>query len=154
MSVYLSPPHSSPIYVTIILQVKNIGDEEALVLFVEQYPLCMPCGDVPDFVSPFTCAPECYKILAENDEWVTGLMEMTPGQSDPLHHHKDHLIYVLEGDELTIYPDGNMEDPHAVPIKPEVGIPAPFAAGPIFNHHIVKNSGTVTCKLLFFEMKK
>ena len=124
------------------------------MLFVEQYPLCMPCGDVPNFVSPFTCNPNCYKILAENDDWITGLLEVKPGEMDDLHHHKDHLIYVLEGDEVTIYPDGNLDDPHPVPIKPEMGVPAPMSAGPIFNHHRVKNTGTVTAKMLFFEMKK
>ena len=133
---------------------KNVGDSEAVVLMVEQYPLCMPCGDVTGFVSPFTATPACYKILAENDDWITGVMEMQPGEMDGLHHHKDHLIYVLEGNELTIYPGGNMDDAHPVPIKPEAGIPAPMSAGPIFAHHVVKNSGTVPCKLLFFEMKK
>ena len=28
------------------------------------------------------------------------MMSMAPGEGDPLHHHKDHLIYVLEGDEI------------------------------------------------------
>jgi len=148
------PAGASPIFPAGAHQVKNVGDSEALVLFVEQYPLCMPCGDVEGFVSPFEACPGCYKVLAENDDWVTGMVEMAPGEMDSLHYHKDHLIYVLEGDEVTIYPGGNMDDPHAVPIKPEAGIPAPMSAGPIFAKHIMKNSGTKPIKMLFFEMKK
>ena len=45
--------------------------EEALVLFVEQYPLCMPCGVIDGYISPFTIAPTCYKVLAENEDWIT-----------------------------------------------------------------------------------
>ena len=29
------------------------------------------------------------------------------GEKDELHHHKDHLIYVVEGDGVTIYPGGD-----------------------------------------------
>ena len=47
-----------------------------------------------------------------------------------------------------------MEDGHAVPIKPNAGIPAPMSAGPIFGNHIMKNSGKTTVKMAFFEMKK
>jgi len=148
------PMGAAPIFPAGAHQVKNIGDTEAIVLMVEQYPLCMPCGEIAGYISPFKVAPTCYKVLAENDDWITGVMEMQPGEQDGLHHHKDHLIYVLEGDEITIYPDGNLDDPHAVPIKPEAGIPAPMAAGPIFSKHLLKNTGTKTCKMLFFEMKK
>eukprot|EP00443_Scrippsiella_acuminata_P061237 CAMPEP_0115570050 /NCGR_PEP_ID=MMETSP0271-20121206/105502_1 /TAXON_ID=71861 /ORGANISM="Scrippsiella trochoidea, Strain CCMP3099" /LENGTH=79 /DNA_ID=CAMNT_0003004581 /DNA_START=23 /DNA_END=262 /DNA_ORIENTATION=- len=79
---------------------------------------------------------------------------MEPGAMDSLHYHRDHLIYVLEGDEVTIYPDGDMDKGKIVPIKPFAGIPAPISAGPIFAKHIMKNSGTKPIKMVFFEMKK
>ena len=31
------------------------------------------------------------------------------GEKDEFHHHKDHLIHVLEGDGVTIYPGGKEE---------------------------------------------
>ena len=147
------PAGAPPIFPPGAHQVKNIGNTEAKVLFVEAYPTCKPCGDIPGFVAPFTVKPECYKILNENDDWITGEVNMAPGQEDVLHHHKDHLIYVLSGDQVTIYPDGNKEDGHAVPIKPNAGIPAPISAGPIFSRHIMKNTGTQPIKMVFFEMK-
>jgi len=134
-------------------KVKNAGDTELKIIFVEALPQCKPCGDIADFVSPFSVAPECYSLLAEDDNWVTGLLTMEPGATDQLHHHRDHLIYVLEGEEVTIYPEGNLEDGHAVPIKPNAGIPAPMSAGAIFGNHIMKNTGTSSVKMVFFEMK-
>jgi len=148
------PTGAPPIMPAGVHQVKNVGDTEIKIIFVEPLPTCTPCGDIADMVTPFSVAPECYSLLAENDDWITGLLTMEPGQMDKLHQHRDHLIYVLEGEEVTIYPDGNMEDGHAVPIKPNAAIPAPMSAGPIFGNHIMKNSGQTTVKMAFFEMKK
>ena len=83
-----------PIFPAGAHQVKNVGTEEAHVLFIEQLPTCKPCGDAKDYISPFKVAPQCYKVLAENDDYYTGILEMKPGETDPIHHHKDHLIYV------------------------------------------------------------
>jgi len=133
-------------------QVKNVGETTVKVIFVEPTLMCQPCGDVGEYISPFKVAPECYKILAEDDMWITGMLTMEVGGKDPVHHHKDHLIYVLEGDEVTIYVDGDESKPMAVPIKPDTGIPAPMSAPP-FAKHFLKNSGTVPLKMLFFETK-
>jgi len=124
-----------------------------MVLFVEAFPTCKPCGDGPGgFISPFKVAPECYEILAENDDWYTGKMTMKPGEKDPFHHHKDHLIYVVKGNEVTIYPGGDEAAAMVVPIKPGAGIPAPMEAPP-FASHFLKNSGTEDIEMIFFEMK-
>eukprot|EP00930_Biecheleria_cincta_P087249 TRINITY_DN7649_c0_g2_i7.p1 TRINITY_DN7649_c0_g2~~TRINITY_DN7649_c0_g2_i7.p1 ORF type:complete len:246 (-),score=57.90 TRINITY_DN7649_c0_g2_i7:194-931(-) len=133
-------------------QVKNVGDTTVKIVFVEPTVMCQPCGGIGDYISPFKVAPECYKILAEDDMWITGLLTMDMGAADPVHHHRDHLIYVLEGDEVTINVDGDESKAMAVPIKPEAGIPAPMSAPP-FAKHSLKNSGTVTLKMLFFEAK-
>ena len=93
-------------------------------------------------------------MLAENEDWITGMVTMHPGDMDALHHHRDHLIYVLDGDEVTIHPNGDMEDGHTVPVKPDSGIGAPMAAGAIFSHHIMKNSGIAPTVMVYFEMKK
>jgi hypothetical protein len=58
-------------------------------------------------------------------------------------------VYVLEGDGLTIFP-GKTEDEASkmeVPIKP--GMALPVHTG----HHIVKNTGTIDCEMVFFELK-
>ena len=82
------PAGACPIFPAGAHQVKNVGTEEAHVLFIEQLPTCKPCGDVADYISPFKVAPQCYKVLAENDDYYTGMLEMKPGDTDPVHHHK------------------------------------------------------------------
>jgi uncharacterized cupin superfamily protein len=147
------PAGAAPIFPPGAHQVKNIGDSEVKVLFVECYPTCSPCGDVEGFASPFKVADKCYKILAEDSDMYTGMITIAPGETDgPVHHHKDHLCYVLSGDEVTIFPGGDMDAPMVVPIGAGAGIPAPMSAPP-FAKHIVKNSGTKEIKMLFFEMK-
>lgn len=149
------PAGAAPIFPAGVHQVKNIGDKEARAIFVEPYPDAKPSGETPSpFKAPFEECGDCYKILAQDDDWITGIVEMEPGAEDTLHQHRDHLIYVLAGDEITIYPNGNKEDPNVVPIKPFAGLPAPIAAGAIFNNHSLKNSGSVPLKMVFFERKK
>jgi quercetin dioxygenase-like cupin family protein len=148
------PAGAAPIFPPGAHQVKNINDKEARVIFVESYPDAGESAPAPtEFTSPFKACENCYKILAEDDKWVTGMLTMEPGAQDTLHNHKDHLIYVLEGDEITIFPGGNMEDPHPVPIHPYKGVAAPVKAGAIFNNHVMKNSGKTTAKMVFFELK-
>ena len=50
-----------------------------------------PCT-LEEFVSPFECYPEGYKILAEDDDWFIGKMTMKAGAQDPPHSHLDHLV--------------------------------------------------------------
>lgn len=146
------PAGAAPIFPAGAHQVKNVGDKEAMVLFVEAYPTCKPCGDVVGFISPFKVAPQCYKIMAENDDFYTGKLTMKPGEQDPFHHHKDHLIYVVKGNEVTIFPGGDASAAMVVPIKAGAGIPAPMEAPP-FASHFLKNSGTEDIEMIFFEMK-
>ena len=93
------------------------------------------------------CLPSA-QVLAENDEWITGMMEMEVGAQDPTHNHKDHLIYVLGGDQVTIHPGGadSGADPLAVDIKVGAGIPAPMDAPP-FAKHSLKNTGKTPLKV-------
>lgn len=134
-------------------QVENVGDKTGKAIFVEPYPGCKPCGTPAGYISPFEVSPECYKIVAEDDNWITGVMTMQVGEKDIFHHHRDHVIYVEEGDGITIYPGGDESAGMEVPLAPGAGIPAPMAAPP-FGSHILLNSGTVPVKMIFFEHKK
>ena len=78
---------------------------------------------------------------------------MEPGAKDAFHYHRDHLIYVLSGDAVTINPGGDEAAAMKVPIAPNHGIPAPMAAPPFYSHTLL-NSGTEKLQMLFFEMKK
>jgi len=147
------PAGACPIFPAMAHQVENVGDKEGKAVFVEAFPGCQPCGAIDGYISPFTVSPECYKILAEDDDWITGILTMEVGAKDALHHHKNHLIYVLEGDGVTIYPGGDESAAMVVPLKVGAGIPAPMSAPP-FAKHTLLNSGTVPLKMLFFEAKK
>jgi len=147
------PAGAAPIFPAMVHQVENLGDTDGKAIFIEPYSTCKPCGDIEGYISPFAVAPECYKILAEDDSWITGILTMDVGAKDAFHHHKDHLIYVIEGDQVTIYPGGDETAAMAVPIAPGAGIPAPMSAPP-FASHTLMNSGTKPLKMLFFEAKK
>jgi len=147
------PAGAAPVFPAMAHQVTNVGDKEGKAIFCEPYPNCQPCGDPEGYISPFEVSPECYKELASDDAWITGVMTMEVGAEDLVHHHRNHLIYVEEGDEVTIYPGGDKENPMVVPLKPGAGIPAPMDAPP-FAKHTLKNSGSVPLKMVFFEAKK
>ena len=128
-------------------QVTNVGTTDVKILFVEPTGSAETC-ELPDFVSPFTVFPDCYKILAEDDDWFIAKMTLKAGVTDPPHSHHDHLVYVMEGDGLTIYPGKEIGDEKKeIPIK--AGMALPVAAG----HHCVKNHGTKDCEIVFFEQK-
>lgn len=148
------PAGAAPIMPPGAHQVKNVGDSEAVIIFIEALPSGQPCGDVEGFISPFTASPGCYKNLAEDDDWITAELSVEPGAIDELHHHRDHLIYVLEGEEITIYPDGDETQGNAVPLKVGMAVAAPMSAGPMFAKHRTKNTGSTALKMIFFEMKK
>ena len=54
--------------------------------------------------------------------------------------------------EVSIFINGE-GDPMVVPLAAGAGVPAPMSAPP-FAKHSLKNTGTTTVKLLFFEMKQ
>jgi len=147
------PAGATPIFPAMAHQVENVGESTGKAIFVEPYPNCKPCGDIEGYISPFAASPGCYKILAEDDDWITGVLTMEVGEKDELHHHRDHLIYVAEGDGVTIYPGGDESSPMVVPLQVGAGIPAPMSAPP-FAKHTLLNSGTVPLKMIFFEAKK
>merc|ERR1711998_394334 len=147
------PAGAAPIFPAMAHQVKNVGATEGRAVFVEPSPNCKPCGDPEGYISPFEVSPECYTKLTEDDCWITGVLTMEPGAKDVFHHHRDHLIYVEQGDSVTIYPGGDESQAMTVPLQPGAGIPAPMAAPP-FASHVLMNSGTVALKMIFFEAKK
>ena len=86
------PAGACPIFPAMAHQVENVGTTEGKAVFVEPYVGCKPCGEVDGYISPFAVSPGCYKLLAEDDNWITGMLTMAVGEKDELHHHKDHLI--------------------------------------------------------------
>jgi quercetin dioxygenase-like cupin family protein len=71
------PSGAPPIFPAGAHQVKNVGDTEVKIVFVEPLPACKPCEDVAGYLSPFKVAPQCYEVLAENDEWWQARLELS-----------------------------------------------------------------------------
>eukprot|EP00873_Tetraselmis_striata_P029190 jgi/Tetstr1/449454/TSEL_036549.t1 len=127
-------------------QVSNTGATDVEILFVEPTGKAgtTPAGHMPALETD----PDHYKILAEDGDWFIGEMSMQAGAEDHPHSHHEHLLYVLEGSGLTIWPGKAAEgEGMAVPIAP--GFAAPIDAG----FHVVKNTGDAAAKVIFWEMK-
>jgi Ca2+-binding EF-hand superfamily protein/mannose-6-phosphate isomerase-like protein (cupin superfamily) len=149
------PAGAPPIFPAGPHQVTNSGDVDVKVIFVE---VTGEFGDVPEGMkSPCDTDPECYKILAEDDDWFTGEMNMGAGTKDHPHGHRDHLLYVLEGDEVTIHNlagDMSALEGDAPPALMKVPLAAGAAMAVPAGHHWLENTGSQNCKIIFFEPKK
>ena len=60
------PSGAPPVMPAGVHQVKNVGETDVKIIFVEAYAACTPCGEIKDYISPFTVSPECYTSLAES----------------------------------------------------------------------------------------
>ena len=74
---------------------------------------------------------------------------MKPGEEDHPHSHREHVVVVLQGGELSIWGGKEKADPE----KPDLCVPA--EAGMVLpvptGWHIVKNSGETEIHAMFFE---
>eukprot|EP00931_Biecheleriopsis_adriatica_P061382 TRINITY_DN36905_c0_g1_i1.p1 TRINITY_DN36905_c0_g1~~TRINITY_DN36905_c0_g1_i1.p1 ORF type:complete len:261 (+),score=55.04 TRINITY_DN36905_c0_g1_i1:150-932(+) len=134
-------------------QVRNVGISDLKVIFVEPLPDCKPCGPVADFISPFLVSPGCYKVLAEDEGWLIGELALLPCQGDVLHHHRDHVMYVLSGDSVAIFENGEKSKSRQFDLKPYTGIAAQMG-DPVFAKRSMMNTGSSSVKMIFFEMKQ
>lgn len=130
-------------------QVENVGETTVEALFLEVAEICQPCNLDGDFVSPFDVnPPTCYEKLCEDDKWFVAKMQLAVGETDTPHSHLAHLVYVLAGDQITIWPGSSAEgEGMVVNCAPGAALPVP--AG----HHIVRNTGTTDAQFLFWEVK-
>lgn len=108
----------APIFLPGSHPAKNTSDSEAVVIFVEPLPKCFHLGVMKPFVAPSVCSPICHKIHAENVDWIAGQLNLEPGASGAQHQDKGQPICVLEGEEIAIYPGGDMDELAVVPVKP------------------------------------
>ena len=96
---------------------------------------------------PVTAAPNVYhKVLLDNDNVRVMEIEFDKGEVAATHSHPRHVVYVLEGGELTITgTDGKSEVMQAKP-------------GDTFymdaTTHSAKNTGKTVVKAIVTELKK
>jgi len=127
-------------------QVKNTGDTDVEILFLE---VTEKKGETPEaHKTPQDTDPGHYKTLAEDDDWMVVKMDMKVGEEDHPHSHRDHIVYMLDGGEITIWPGKEKGEKKAVvPITPGMVVPVPVG------YHIVANTGNKPVSAVYFERK-
>lgn len=128
-------------------QVSNVGTTDVEIIFME--PTGVNTATPDGHTSPFTTDPDCYKLLCEDDNWFVGEMTMKPGAKDHPHSHRDHLLYVLGGEKIIIYPGKVQGD-----AKLELPLAPGAALGVPQGWHVVENVGAQEVKIIFWEIKK
>lgn len=125
-------------------QVKNVGDTDVEILFLE---VSDKKGMTPEaHKTPQETDPGHYNTLAEDGEWMVVKMDMKVGEEDHPHSHRDHIVYMLDGGEITIWPGKEKgEQKLVVPITPGMVVPVPTG------FHIVANTGDKPISAVYFE---
>lgn len=96
-------------------------------------------------MDPIITASNVYKFLNENDRVRVLQVIFKPGDIAKMHHHPEHVVYVLSGGRMRMTSDGKTED---LDLK---------AGSVVFlkaQNHEAKNIGTSTIDLIVLELKK
>ncbi len=96
--------------------------------------------------NPAKVSPDIYKVLTDNDDVTVMEITFKPGQSDNMHSHMVHTVYVIQGGKIKLtMPDGTSKEM-------EVPSGACMHLGPAT--HQATNTGETELKLLAVEHKK
>lgn len=96
-------------------------------------------------MDPIITASNVYKFLNENDRVRVLQVIFKPGDIAKMHHHPEHVVYVLSGGRMRMTSDGKTDD---LDLK---------AGSVVFlkaQNHEAKNIGTSTIDLIVLELKK
>jgi quercetin dioxygenase-like cupin family protein len=94
---------------------------------------------------PLKLAGNIYKLNMENDRVRVFNVTFKPGDKAVMHHHPDHLVYVLKGGKIKIASGGKtdlleLKENQTVFLKAQ--------------HHEAENVGNTTLELLVIELKQ
>lgn len=94
---------------------------------------------------PLVVAPNVYKFKAENDNARVFEVTFKPGDIAKMHHHPQHMAYVIDGGRLKLTSGGksqemNLTDGQVLFLEAQ--------------HHEAENIGDSTIDLLVVEFKK
>ena len=138
---------------------ENIGDTYIKIYFLEDYfqhasenedKIDGIWGFTPDEHIPcYEKDPDTYKVLCQDSEWMVVKMKMSPGEEDKPHSHREHVVIILEGGQLSIWGGKEKTDPENPDMKADVvpGLVLPVPTG----WHIVANTGDTEIHAIFFE---
>ncbi len=94
---------------------------------------------------PTDVASNVYNFVMENDRVRVLQATFEPGDKAVMHHHPDHVVYVLKGGKLRLTSEGKTNDMDLEPSK------ALFLNE---QTHEAENIGDKTVDLLVVELKK
>jgi beta-alanine degradation protein BauB len=61
-------------------------------------------------MDPLKTASNVYKLLFENDRVRVLAVNFKPGDTAKMHHHPDHIIYVLKGGKMQMTSEGKTDE--------------------------------------------
>jgi len=95
---------------------------------------------------PAKVSPDIYKVLTDNDDVTVMEITFKPGQSDNMHSHLVHTVYVIQGGKIKLtMPDGTSK---------EMEVPSGATMHLGTATHQATNVGETELKLLAVEHKK
>jgi len=95
-------------------------------------------------MDPMMAASNVYKLLNENDRVRVLQVIAKPGDVAKMHHHPDHVVYVLKGGKATLTSGGKTQE-----VELKQGSVNFFDA----QDHEMKNVGKTTMDLIVIELK-
>jgi len=98
-----------------------------------------------NMLNPLDVASNVYKFKMENDRVRVLTVTFKPGDKAVMHHHPDHVVYVLEGGKMKLTSQGKTD---ILDLK---------AGDTVFlnaQSHEAENIGQTTLDLLVVELKK
>ena len=98
-----------------------------------------------NLLDPIKVASNVYKLNMENDRVRVLNLTLKPGDKAVMHHHPDHVVYVLKGGKAKLTSEGKTD---ILELK---------AGDTVFlnaQNHEAENIGQTTLDLLVVELKK
>jgi quercetin dioxygenase-like cupin family protein len=95
-------------------------------------------------VDPLVVASNVYKFIGENNRMRVLKTSFQPGSTAKMHHHPDHMVYVLKSGKLRLTSEGKTQD-----LDLEEGKAVFLAA----QNHEATNIGKTVVDLLVVELK-
>jgi len=94
---------------------------------------------------PMVTASNVYKLLNENDNARVFKATFKPGDTAKMHHHPDHMVFVLKGGNIKLTSAGKTDE-------------LDLSEGAVVfldeQNHEATNTGNSTAELLVVEFKK
>lgn len=96
-------------------------------------------------LDPISVASNVYRFLNENERVRVLEVIFKPGDIASIHHHPEHVVYVLKGGRLRLTSEGKPQ---------EMDLDAGSVVFLKEQNHEAKNVGNTTIDLLVVELKK